>query len=40
MDPKYIVVECQTNADGTVDNLISSYDTQNTAESSYSFLTC
>lgn len=35
MDPKYIVVECQTNADGTVSSLISAYDTRNQAESAY-----
>lgn len=35
MEPKYIVVECQTNADGTVGNLISAYDTRNEAESAY-----
>lgn len=35
MKPKYIVVECQTNADGTVGSLISVYDTRNAAESAY-----
>lgn len=32
---KYIVIELQTNADGTVGNLVYSYDSQNNAESKY-----
>lgn len=32
---KYIVVELQTNADGTVGNLVYAYDTQAEAESKY-----
>ena len=32
---KYIVVEIQTSADGTVGNLVSSYDSRNAAESAY-----
>lgn len=35
MDTKYIVVEIQTNADGTVGNLVSAYDTRNAAESAF-----
>ena len=32
---KYIVMEIQTNATGTVGNLVNAYDTQNAAESQY-----
>lgn len=32
---KYIVIEIQTNADGTVGNLVWSYDTRNLAEQQY-----
>ena len=32
---KYIVVEIQENTDGTVGNLVYSYDTPNEAESKY-----
>ena len=32
---KYIVIEIQTNTDGTVGNIVSSYDTRNEAESHY-----
>ena len=32
---KYIVIEMQTNADGTVGNLVSAYDERNAAESAY-----
>lgn len=35
MGCKYIVVECQTNPDGTVGVLTTSYDTRNAAESAY-----
>ena len=35
MPIKYIVIEIQTNADGTVGNLVSSHDTANAAESAY-----
>lgn len=35
MDVKYIVVEIQTNADGTVGNLVTAVDTRNAAESAY-----
>ena len=33
--PKFIVIEIQTNADGTIGNLVTSYDSRNAAESSY-----
>lgn len=32
---KYILLECQTNADGSVGNLVSAYDDRNQAESAY-----
>ena len=32
---KYLVLEIQTNADGTVGNLVTAYDTRNEAESAY-----
>jgi len=32
---KYLVIEIQTNADGTVGNLVYSYDDRNEAESKY-----
>lgn len=32
---KYIVIEIQTNTDGTVGTLVNSYDEQNEAESKY-----
>ena len=32
---KYLVIEIQTNADGTVGNLVYSYDNRNEAESKY-----
>ena len=32
---KYIVIELQTNSDGTVGNLVYAYDTQPEAESKY-----
>lgn len=32
---KYLVIEIQTNADGTVGNLVYSYDDRNQAESKY-----
>ena len=32
---KYLVIEIQTNSDGTVGNLISSYDNRNEAERQY-----
>jgi hypothetical protein len=32
---KYIVIEIQTNTDGTIGNLVSAYDTRNEAESHY-----
>lgn len=32
---KYIVIEIQTNVDGTVGNLVYSYDNRNDAESKY-----
>ena len=32
---KYIVIEVQTNIDGTVGNLVYSYDNRNEAESKY-----
>ena len=35
MDVKYIVIEIQTNADGTVGNLVTAHDTRNAAESAY-----
>lgn len=35
MNPKYIVIELQNNADGTVGNLVFVYDTRNEAESKY-----
>lgn len=33
--PKYIVIEIQTNADGTVGNLVTAHDTRNAAESAF-----
>ena len=35
MPIKYIVIEIQTNADGTVGNLVSSYDNRLAAESAF-----
>lgn len=35
MNPKYIVIELQNNADGTVGNLVYSYNSRNEAESKY-----
>lgn len=35
MNPKYIVIELQNNADGTVSNLVYTYDSKNEAESKY-----
>lgn len=35
MNPKYIVIELQNNADGTVGNLVYTYDNKNEAESKY-----
>lgn len=35
MNPKYIVIELQNNADGTVGNLVYAYDSRNEAESKY-----
>ena len=35
MPIKYIVIEIQTNADGTVGNLVSSYDNRLAAESQF-----
>ena len=32
---KYIVLEIQTNANGTVGNLVTAYDDRNAAESAY-----
>ena len=32
---KYIVIEIQTNSDGTVGNLVTAYGTRNAAESAY-----
>ena len=32
---KYIVIELQTNADGTVGNIVTAYDDRNAAESQY-----
>lgn len=32
---KYLVIEIQTNSDGTVGNLVYSYDDRNQAESKY-----
>lgn len=32
---KYIVIEMQTNADGTVGNIVTAHDTRNEAESKY-----
>ena len=32
---KYIVIELQTNADGTVGNIVTSHDTRQAAESKY-----
>lgn len=32
---KYLVIEIQTNANGTVGNIVSSYDALNAAESKY-----
>jgi len=32
---KYLVIEIQTNADGTVGNLVFAYDDRNQAESKY-----
>ena len=32
---KYIVIELQTNADGTVGNLVTSHDSRDAAESKY-----
>lgn len=32
---KYLVIEIQTNTDGTVGNLVYSYDNRNEAESKY-----
>lgn len=35
MNPKYIVIELQNNADGTVGNLVYTYSNKNEAESKY-----
>lgn len=35
MNPKYIVIELQNNADGTVGNIVNTYDSRNEAESKY-----
>ena len=35
MTTKYIVFECQTNADGSVGNLVTAYDDLNQAASAY-----
>ena len=35
MNPKYIVIELQNNADGTVGNLVYTYGNKNEAESKY-----
>lgn len=32
---KYLVIEIQTNADGTVGNIVTAHDTRNAAESAY-----
>lgn len=32
---KYIIIEIQLNADGSVDNLLTAYDTHNATESCY-----
>lgn len=32
---KYLVIEIQTQADGTVSNIVTAYDDKNTAESAY-----
>lgn len=32
---RYIVMEIQTNSDGTVGNLVTAHDTRNAAESAY-----
>jgi hypothetical protein len=32
---KYVVLELQTNSDGTVGNLVTAHDTRNAAESAY-----
>lgn len=32
---KYVVIEMQTNADGTLGNLVSSFDDRNQAESAF-----
>ena len=32
---KYVVIELQTNSDGTVGNLVTAHDTRNAAESAY-----
>lgn len=32
---KYLVVEIQTNADGSVGNIVTTFDDQNSAESAY-----
>ena len=32
---KYLVIEIQTQADGTVSNIVTAYDDRNTAESAY-----
>lgn len=32
---KYIVIEIQTNADGTVGNIVQAFDSQDQAESAY-----
>lgn len=35
MNPKYIVIELQNNADGTVGNIVYTYSNKNEAESKY-----
>lgn len=35
MDIKYLVIEIQTNADGTVGNIVTAHDTRNAAESAF-----
>lgn len=32
---KYLVIEIQTNTDGSVGNIVTAYDDRNTAESAY-----
>lgn len=35
MNEKYVVVEIQTNHDGTIGNLVTAYDDRNSAESAF-----